>query len=255
MSPADLARLTAETRIARVEAFEEISSTNDRALELAKTRGVDMPFLVIADRQTAGRGRGGNRWWTGEGSLSLSVLFDNPLGNDLSASPLIGLATALAIVETVRPLLPEREIGLHWPNDVFVAGRKIAGILVEVAANRKTVIGIGLNVNNTTADAPEALQATATTLFDLSRRRHDRISILISLLNHLASFLDLARTAPEKLAATADACCLQKDRLLHLQWGVTIHSGRCLGLDRTGALLLETPNGPQAFPSGILIKK
>jgi BirA family biotin operon repressor/biotin-[acetyl-CoA-carboxylase] ligase len=255
MTPADLARLTAETRIARVESLAEISSTNDRALELAKTRGAETPLLVLADRQTAGRGRGGNRWWTGEGSLAFSVLFDNPMQNDFSASPLIGLVAALAIVETVRSILPGCEIGLHWPNDVFITGRKIAGILVEVTPDRKTVIGIGLNVNNTTADAPEELQATATTLFDVTQQQQDRTSILISLLNQLERFLDLARSEPKKLATLADASCLQKDRLLHLQWGATIHTGRCLGLDGTGAILLETTNGPQAFPAGILIKE
>jgi BirA family biotin operon repressor/biotin-[acetyl-CoA-carboxylase] ligase len=247
--------LLKETWIAQVEWHETLSSTNDRAAELAKAPGSLLPMLVIADEQTAGRGRGGNRWWTGEGSLAFSVLFDSTFTDEaISATPLTGLATGLAVVESVRPLLDQIEIGLHWPNDVFAAGRKLAGILVEVLPNRKTVVGIGLNVNNSAQKAPAELQSAVTTLYDLTGQRYDRISILILLVNQLKRFLDMARRTPEKLAAAADAVCLQKDQELHLQWGTKIYSGRCRGIDRTGAILLDTSEGVKAFPSGVLVK-
>jgi BirA family biotin operon repressor/biotin-[acetyl-CoA-carboxylase] ligase len=275
MPPIDRIRLLAETWIVGVETFDTLSSTNDKAAEVAKSAGVSLPFVVVADMQTAGRGRGGNRWWTGEGSLAFSLLVDregeasldlNAAINNLVSpsvrqeprppvSPLLGLAAGMAVVESIRPLLGEREIGLHWPNDVFVEGRKLAGILVEVLPDRKTVLGIGLNLNNSTAGAPRELQSSVTTLYDLTQRRHDRTSILISLLNELKKFLDWTRNSPESLTAAADAVCLQKNRELHLQWGSTVHVGPCRGIDRTGALLLETKIGLQAFPSGVLLKK
>jgi BirA family biotin operon repressor/biotin-[acetyl-CoA-carboxylase] ligase len=261
MTPPEFQRLIQETCIVKVEHHPTIGSTNDRAAELAKSGEAELPLLVIADEQTAGRGRGGNRWWTGGGSLAFSVLFDAKT-YDVSrlASPMIGLAAGLAVVETIRPIFDHPEVesvrlGLHWPNDVFAAGKKIAGILVEVLADRKIVLGIGLNVNNSTADAPAGLQSTATTLFDLTKTRHDRIGILISLVNHLKSHLDLFRAAPKKLSAAADAVCLQKNERLHLQCGQTVVSGLCRGIDGTGAILLETDDGLKAFTSGVLVKK
>jgi BirA family biotin operon repressor/biotin-[acetyl-CoA-carboxylase] ligase len=261
MLPTEYHRLLEESWIVGVEHHSTLGSTNDRAVELAKSGDAQLPLLVIADEQTAGRGRGGNRWWTAEGSLAFSVLFDSAT-NDVArfATPLLGLAAGLAVVDAVRPLLDghlaeNHKIGLHWPNDVFAAGKKIAGILVEVLPDRKIVLGIGLNVNNSVAAAPSELQSLAATLFDLTQIRHDRISILISILNHLKRYLDLIRGAPEKLAAEADAVCLQKDKRLHLQWGQSVVSGFCGGIDGTGAILLETDDGLKAFASGVLLKR
>jgi BirA family biotin operon repressor/biotin-[acetyl-CoA-carboxylase] ligase len=187
--------------------------------------------------------------------LAFSVLFDgDSIGHESTTTPLTGFAAGLAVVETVRPLLEGREVGLHWPNDVFAAGGKLAGILVEVLPDGKTVIGIGLNVNNSAASAPAELQLAVATLCDLTRKQHDRVSILVSLLNHLRRFLNMASVSPDELAAAADAVCLQKDQPLHLQWGLTVYSGRCRGIDRTGAILLDNGDGVRAYSSGVLLK-
>ena len=74
----DINRILRETFVVEAEHREELGSTNDRALERAKQGATHLPLLVIADRQTAGRGRGGNRWWTGPGSLAFSLLLHPP---------------------------------------------------------------------------------------------------------------------------------------------------------------------------------
>jgi BirA family transcriptional regulator, biotin operon repressor / biotin---[acetyl-CoA-carboxylase] ligase len=255
MTPDERHCLIAETWIRQVEHHAVLPSTNDRAKELARMVGVSLPALVIADAQTAGRGRGGNRWWTGEGSLAFSVLFDaESICQGCSATPLTGLAAGLAVVATVRPLVKGRDVGLHWPNDVFADGAKLAGVLVEVLPDGKTVVGIGVNLNNSAASAPTELRAAITTLRDLTGKQHDRLAILISLLNHVRRFFNLASDSPEKLAAAADAACLQKGQPLRLQWGAVVHSGRCRGIDRTGAILLDYGESVRAFSSGILLK-
>ncbi len=251
--PLDIDRTLQETFVARAEYHPSLGSTNDRAAELAARDAGELPLLVVADRQTAGRGRTAKRWWTGPGALAFSLLVDGrTVGAQDGRSPLVALAVAMAVVDAVAPLLPEQSLGIHWPNDVFAAGRKLAGILIEVLPDRRHVIGIGLNTNNSLADAPAELQSTAATLRDLGRRTYDQTDILIELLKRLeGEFRRLCRE-PQALAARADALCLQRGQMVTLQGkGCTI-TGRCRGIAADGAILLETPAGTEAFFWGTL---
>jgi len=149
----DVPHILAHTFVARVEYYPSIPSTNDRAKQCAAQDRGELPLLVVADQQTAGRGRGTRRWWTGRGSLAFSLLLDAAtLDADRGRPPLVALAAALAIVDTVAPLVPAHGVGIRWPNDVYAAGGKLAGILVEVLPDRQHVVGIGLNTNNARAD-------------------------------------------------------------------------------------------------------
>jgi len=244
-------RILAETFVARAEHHPTLSSTNDRAAECADCPAGELPLLVVADRQTAGRGRGSNRWWTGPGSLAFSLLLDRletPAG-----SPLLGLAAAVAVVRAVRPLLdPRSPLGLDWPNDVMAGNKKLAGVLVEVLTNRRPVIGIGLNLNDPGAAAAEELRPRIATLRDLTDREHDRTAVLIALLRALAAVLETLATGPDKLAAEADRLCLQRGRELRLRHGRETVAGRCEGIAPDGGLLLDTSNGRHRFYSGSL---
>lgn len=152
----DVDRVVRETFVARAEYHPTLTSTNDRATRCATEAPGELPLLVVADEQTAGRGRGADRWWTGRGSLAFSLLLEmhQRAVDRRSGAPLAALAAAVAIVETVTPLLRPRPVGIHWPNDVWAGGRKLAGVLVEVLPDRRHVIGIGLNTNNSSVDAP-----------------------------------------------------------------------------------------------------
>ena len=217
----------------------------------------DLPLVVVADEQTAGRGRGSNRWWTGPGGLAFSLLVDaETVAADASRSPLVSLAAAVAVVDAVAPLLPGRQVGIHWPNDVIVGGadipachelpasqgrqeclphRKLAGILVEVLPDRRHVIGIGLNTNNTVADAPAELQSTAATLRDLSGQEHDQTAILIDLLRRLEQEFSRLLSDAKSVAARADQLCLHRGRTLTLRWATA----------RSSAVAAESPpTGP-----------
>ena len=103
----DVVRVLRETTIARAEHHPALASTNDRAAECAAQGVKDLPLVVVADQQTAGRGRGSNRWWTGPGGLAFSLLVDaETVAADAERSPLVSLAAAVAVVEAVAPLLP-----------------------------------------------------------------------------------------------------------------------------------------------------
>jgi BirA family transcriptional regulator, biotin operon repressor / biotin---[acetyl-CoA-carboxylase] ligase len=247
----DALRILRETFVARAELLPAVGSTNDRAAQCA-ARGVrEMPLLVAAEEQTAGRGRGANRWWTGRGSLAFSLLIEpKTVGDEEKRSPLVALASAVALADAVAPLLSGRRLGIHWPNDVMAEGRKLAGILVEALADRRYVIGIGLNLNNTAADAPAGLQETIGTLFDMTGRRFDPNDAIVELLRRMELEFSRLRDNPAEVAARADALCLDRDRIVTLRWDGRETSGRLLGIAADGAIRLETTNGVEAFYSG-----
>jgi len=249
----DTDQLLRETFIARVEHYATVGSTNDLARELALERVEPLPLLIVADEQTAGRGRGTNRWWTGAGSLACSLLLDlNRLGLDPRRSPLVSLAAAVAVVDTVAPRLPSRTVGIHWPNDVYVEGRKLAGILVEVVPGRRMIVGIGLNTNSSLRDAPEPVRNGATTLLELTGVEHDPTRVLRDLLAHLEKRLGQRASAPDRTAAAADRLCLQRGATLRVESGGRPVCGRCLGIDPDGGLLLETAEGRRTLYSGVV---
>jgi BirA family biotin operon repressor/biotin-[acetyl-CoA-carboxylase] ligase len=254
MSSLDINRILRETFVVEVERHSELGSTNDRATDRAKQGAKKLPLLVIADRQTAGRGRGGNSWWTGPDSLAFSLLLESAaVENKAGAAPLVSLAAGVAVVETIKPLVQNKEIGIHWPNDVIAAGRKLAGILVEVLSDGRAIIGIGINTNDPLGKVPAELIPIATTLLELTGTRHDHTDILVALLNRLERRLITLAQTPAELTAQADSFCLQRDKSLTLQLGRQTITGLCRGIATDGALLLETSEGLHSYYSGTII--
>ncbi len=249
----DTDRLLRETFVVRAEHHPSLGSTNDRAAECGRQAAAEMPLLVAADRQTAGRGRGANRWWTGPGALAFSLLVDGPtVGAIDGPAPLVALAAAVAVVDAVAPLLPGHAVGIRWPNDVLVDEKKLAGILIEALPNRRHVVGIGLNANNTLADAPAELQSTAVTLCDLAGRRFDPTETLVGLLKCLQNQFQRLRDDPRSVAARADALCRQRGRMATLQCERRSVAGRCEGIADDGGIRLRTSAGVETFYSGSL---
>ena len=109
------------------------------------------------------------------------------MGSEAASRPsvLISLATGVAVVDALATLVPGHNIGIHWPNDVMLDGRKLAGILIEVLPDGRHVIGIGINTNNTATDAPAKVRRRVATLRDATECEHDSTDLLISILNRL----------------------------------------------------------------------
>ncbi|MEJ5341876.1 MAG: biotin--[acetyl-CoA-carboxylase] ligase [Thermogutta sp.] len=279
--PLDLARVIRETFVQDGEVWQTIDSTNNWAKTLILRPDLPLPFLVAAEHQTAGRGRGSRRWWTGQGSLAFSVILAPPMSPSRTPTPpseatgqhnrlktseetesgqgptagFLGLLGALSVCQAIRPLVPPTvPVGLHWPNDVYVAGRKIAGILVEVAANQRAIFGIGVNVNNMAREAPKELQPIVTSLRDICGTFLDRTDVLISILRHMESHLEALSHNPAGLTSEADRLCLQKGHQLILETEKQQYEGICRGIDGTGAILLETPEGVRKFMSGTIVR-
>lgn len=251
-----ISQIIAETFVRDVEFHAEIGSTNDRALDLAVAEvGCTTPLLVWALQQNAGRGRGANRWWASEGALTFSLLLDTAeLNLPQSRWPQISLTAGLAVCAALQELSPHSDLSLKWPNDIFVDGRKICGILVEIPPRQsgKVVLGIGINVNNSVVQAPAELVSKATALCDVSRRSWDLPSVLIQVLRQLADHLRQLSVEDPSLPERWDKLCFLRGRTVTHQVGDRVTLGVCQGVDRDGALLLRTESSLERVMGGVI---
>jgi len=142
--------------IQTIEYYEEISSTNDRVQELLRQPvKPKLPCLVLAKRQTAGRGRGNKRWWSGEGAILMSLGFElSPESLTRERLPMLSATTARSVMRVLNRYLPKHHLEFRPPNDVYADGQKISGILLESPTPQYGILGIGLNVNNRLMDIP-----------------------------------------------------------------------------------------------------
>ena len=252
----DIRRLESETFIERVEYHEELSSTNDYALRLARDRPGGVPrTLVIAEQQTAGRGRGQNLWWSAEGALTFSLLLEST-ASDLPVRqwPQISLTTGLAVCDAIDQQLGGRAARLKWPNDVYLNDRKVCGILVETIHPEPSavVVGVGINVNNSLQSAPSELHESAVALCDLAGQSLSRTDLLVELLQHLESQYQVLASETTDLRDRWQHRCMLSGRTVRVDVSGTAYKGTCRGIDSDGALQVETPTGMSRHHSGVV---
>ncbi|MCD6156015.1 MAG: biotin--[acetyl-CoA-carboxylase] ligase [Candidatus Atribacteria bacterium] len=192
---------------------DQVDSTNEWAKREA-LQGAPSWSLFVAESQTRGKGRRGRGWFSLPGkSLTVSLLIRPALslGPGLTSLPLVcGLAVSLALEEEGL------KSGIKWPNDVLIEGKKVAGILVEgdfeAEILKYVVIGIGLNVNLSQEDFPQELRLTATSLLEVSGKKHHRLFLLEALLSKLYRCLKKW----EKEESLASLCSELRKRLVTL---------------------------------------
>ena len=210
-------------------------STNERAKRLAAD-GTPHGTLVTADEQTAGRGRQGRQWVAPPGrALLMSVV----LGVD-DRTPLVPLATAVAICHA----FPQAD-GIKWPNDVWVGGRKLAGILIEGRPRDGwAVLGIGLNVATEPGEFPEELRETATSL----KASGSDVATPGEALDVLLPVLDAWLEAPSD-AVLSEWRARDALRGRRISWAGG--EGVAAGVGDDGSLLVETDDaGVQSLHAG-----
>jgi BirA family biotin operon repressor/biotin-[acetyl-CoA-carboxylase] ligase len=232
--------------VSELRYFDSIGSTNDEALRWAE-QGAPDAALVVADTQTAGRGRMDRRWVTRPGVALAFSLALRPTPVEASAlglfSPLGALAVAAALRENYG-LLAE----VKWPNDVLLERRKCCGILVEVvwlgSVARYVVIGIGVNVARQAAPPDSEVIYPATSVEDVLGKPVDRLELLRIILEQLFGWR--ARLGdPEFLQAWDAHLAFKGEWVEALPPGQPAVTGKIAGLAPTGDLRLVTAQGEQ----------
>jgi len=222
-----------------VQYFDSIGSTNSQALAWATSRAKDLS-LVIADEQTAGRGRLDRKWFTPLGTALAFSLILRPTAHEMPhLTRIVGLA-ALAVADSLRTRRLSAQI--KWPNDVLLNGGKVAGILVESVWSGEEVdclvIGIGVNVMKAAAPAADLLQFPATSLEeslgpDIKREEilHDILAGIVALRPHLAS--------DSFIASWENALAFHGEPVQVEDGSGTPVTGKLLGLESDGSLRLS----------------
>lgn len=250
MSEQELRTLLRGLPLGGLRFFSQIGSTNDEALAWAASGAADFS-LVVADEQTAGRGRMQRKWFTPPGAaLALSLILRPTPAEQAHAGRFTGLA-AVALVNTLQKHHLNAQI--KWPNDILLNGRKIAGILTEsvwLAEKMESVIvGIGVNVAPAAVPPAGELNFPASCLAAEGAQGLERFTLLKTLLEELLT---------QRAALASDGFLRRWDSLLAFR-GQTVRvwsengaaqSGEILGLQPDGSLRLRVSGGEQILHFG-----
>ena len=231
--------------------FEEVGSTNDVAKKLAD-EGVAHGEVVVAESQTAGRGRRGRAWASPPGrNLYMSVVLRPDLPPSRAAE--LTLLASVAVCQAVRQA--GVSAGIKWPNDLVCGGRKLAGILTELAADpdrvQWIVLGIGVNVNLRGDDLPADLRPIATSLAIERGAPVPRALFAAAVLSALEEWLD--RHAEEGFAPVRAAWKEMSDTLgreVRVRSNAVDLEGLAEDVDEGGALLVRTSAGLERVLAG-----
>ncbi len=231
--------------------YDTLESTNLKAFELAHEGGAHGE-VVVAEHQTAGKGRRGRSWVAPAGhGLTLSLILRPEIPP--ARAPELTLLAAVALAETLAD--SGVEAGIKWPNDVLVNGRKVAGILTELSADVErvhfVVLGIGVNLNVAPEDFPEALAATATSVLAEKGSPVHRALFAAVLLGKLESWVE--RWSEQGFAPVREAW---KQKSITLGQTVLVKAdgrelrGVAQDIDEAGALLLRVDDRVERVLSG-----
>jgi len=224
-----------------IEIYEQIASINIKAKELA-LRGAREGTLVLAESQTAGRGRLGRSWHSPSGvNIYLSLILRPEFSH--AKAPLLTLAAGLAGLKAIDCVTGQTP-AIKWPNDLLLQNRKIAGILAEMDIKDSRVsyivLGIGINVNLSEQDLPADLITRAGSLFIATGQKWNRVEILTAFLYELEKYYQALcqEHYEEILTPYRQACQTLRSRVRFVQQGKIIE-GRAIDVGQSGNLIVE----------------
>jgi BirA family biotin operon repressor/biotin-[acetyl-CoA-carboxylase] ligase len=225
--------------------YDEVESTQVIAQKLAR-EGAPSGTLVVADQQTAGKGRMGRKWHSQAGTgiwMSLILRPDIPL----ASTPQLTLLSSIAILKGIMNET-NLDIGIKWPNDLLIEGKKIAGILTELSAEtdrvNHVIIGVGINVNQVEDDYPEEIRGIATSLAIKAGQVVNRNNLIIQITKEWEDLYELyIKHGFSPIKTLWEAYALSIGRTVVARTLRGQYEGIALGITEEGVLLLEDAEG------------
>lgn len=237
-------KLTASVLGKRIIVLDEIDSTNNYAKELTakdKSNGT----IIVADRQTAGKGRMGRSFVSPSGKgLYMSVILRPEFS--LHIAPLITSAVAVAVAESIESLC-DTDISIKWVNDLYLNGKKICGILTEGSMDMEmramdiAVIGIGINVRSVEGCFDEELSKRASSIEDETGIVIDRNALCAAVINYIDIYLN--RIENRSYLREYRRRELLTGNEITANVGNETITGKAVGIDRNANLMVELENG------------
>jgi len=229
----------------KILVYSSTSSTNDITAEYAKDKKND-GLAIFAEEQTAGRGRAGSKWHSGQAdSILCSILLTAYKCN----AELLSLVCAVAVAEAVGKIA-DSQAKIKWPNDIILNGKKVAGMLVESKTDKGRtayILGIGINCHQKKNSFPRQLQSTATSIDIESRSIIDRISLAKRLLTSVDHWLEVAQESSKKVIDQWRKLSIQLGHRVTLIFNGRKFTGNCIGMDPEKGLILQLDTGGLRF--------
>ncbi len=221
--------------------YDVIDSTNLEAKRQIK-QGAKCPFVVVADAQTAGKGRMGRQFYSPDKTgLYMSFVYEPE--TDFKDSVTVTSAAAVAVVRAIEELT-DLSSKIKWVNDIYIDDKKVSGILTEAVTGDKTSIIVGIGVNITTDKFPNEIKNTATSL----NQAVDKSNLLLSIVKHLLELISglpqrtfLPEYKQKSMVIGKDVCFIKDD---------ITKEGIAVDINRNGALVVQTADGLETLSTG-----
>ena len=241
-TPLFLSNLTTKKIARNIEYFRTLDSTNTEIFDMLKQNQAKSGDAIIADQQTAGRGRRGNNWISNPGeSITCSIIIKDEDDSLVKKLPLI---SGIAIINGIKQLT-KLDCNLKWPNDILLDSKKIGGILIE-KKDGYFIIGLGLNVNESELD--KSIENSTSIRIELGRTVQ-REPLLAFIINHFETLLGNNLSS---IINEWESLCLHMDRMVKFHQSNQLMSVTFLGLNENGEANIQTDDGKKIINSGII---
>lgn len=227
--------------------FPELKSTNIIAKEKAlhRAEGIDEGTLIIAERQSAGKGRLGREWFSPAGGIWLSIILYPQLSPSYISR--ITLMTAVAVVKAIK-VCTRIESQIKWPNDILIDEKKVCGILTEMSAELDminwVVVGIGINVNIDIRDFPKDIQENTISLKEISGKEISRVKLVQTFLQEFEKYYEsLKRREFSSILKEWKLYSHTLGKKIRVDIGEKIITGEVIDINESGALILKKEDG------------
>jgi BirA family transcriptional regulator, biotin operon repressor / biotin---[acetyl-CoA-carboxylase] ligase len=232
-----------------VDWVDSIDSTNKRLSQLVRENSTRLPALLATDEQTTGVGRGSNQWWSPAGCLMFSMAI--PIGISEQAacvsSDLLPLRTGCTVAECLDSFSATKPL-VKWPNDVYIAGKKVCGILIEVIPKTTdrtaiAIIGIGINCRVEFRDAPTDIRVNATSLhINAKKELVESVgteTVLVAFIHRWLEIQQRQLEDPKWLIKSWPKRSLLDGHWIEVKHSNGLTQGRCMGINESGAILVQ----------------